>query len=77
MRSPQEVFGLSCTPASHCVFVLQLEKEKLDDYKEGVIPHFEFNLKLKDIRNQQSFEQKICFTGTETYLILSRDPIPG
>ena len=69
-----------CSCKSVFFFVLQLDKEKLDDYKdykEGLIPHFEFNLKLKDIRNQQSFEQKICFAGTETYLILSSDLIPG
>ena len=65
-----------CSIKSLC-FVTQLEREKLDDYKEGVIPHFEFKLKLKDARNQQSFEQKICFTGTQTYLLLSRDPILG
>ena len=55
----------------------QLEKEQLDDYKGGIIPHFEFNLELKDVSNRQQFKQMIQFTGTDTFIMLLRNPIPG
>ena len=62
---------------SHCALVIQLEREKLDNYKEGIIPHFEFNLKVKDVRNPQSFEQRVYFTGTQTFITLSKYLVPG
>ena len=50
---------------------------ELDNYKEGIIPHFEFKLKLKVVSKPQSFEQKVYFKGTETFITLSRDTNPG
>ena len=75
--SKSKYFCMCVLDNKQCLLVIQLEKEELDDYKEGVIPHFEFNLKLNDIRNQQSFQQKIHFTGTERFITLLRNPIPG
>ena len=51
----------------------------LDNYKkEGIIPHFELNLQLKDVINPQSFQQIIYFTtGTKTFITLLRTPVPG
>ena len=50
----------------------------IDGYKRGmIIPHFILFLKLKNAINPQHFEQMLQFKGTQTFLTLSRDPIPG
>ena len=55
--------------------IFQLQKRSLNGYNEGqVIPHFELKLKLN---SQQSFEQEVHFTGTEAYITLTRERIPG
>ena len=54
-----------------------MKKEDIDDYRKVIIPHFEFSLKLKNAINPQHFEQMLQFKGTQTFITLSRDPIPG
>ena len=50
----------------------------IDGYKNGkIIPHFVLGLRLKNVRNPQSFEQELRLKGTYTSITLLRNPILG
>ena len=56
---------------------IQLEKRVIDGYIIGKIPHFVLSLRLRNVRNPQHYEQMLQFKGTQTFITLSRDAIPG
>ena len=59
------------------MFLLQLQKEFVDNYKPGrEIPNFPFRVKLIDVENPRPLWAEVNLDGVEKerYLIVARDP---